>query len=561
MVTFCIRRQEQCRITNAERAVLERIASADAAELAGEGLRFLSGKLHPEIFELDDQGKPRSAVTGNEIGDVIYLNTDYFRDLNLEQAAALLIHELGHHHQVTDHAALDRLGLKVIDFAGQYSSNVAYPYPEEKPFRIYTLQSRMDYNRNPYFGAPQIVLDDGSHIHDISAQVIAAIPCPRSAPVPLFFFPTDSYWEESPNKNAARLGAHFDCTESATSAPGMGFIYTQLSTEMRIEFDTIVKNATQTIDPQSIRIQFFRTRWKMDVDMIGDREPLHIVQMARSVYPHPEGGFEQVFRTRVRPDQRATHALGIRQCYGYFAWSNPLSAAGFPEIEIPVDSCEFTMVDDDEVNIELKIHTLSFDKRNPPYFSRVGLRFGKSRAPQEGKTLMNLPFLGSPAPAPEVSVQRAWVSLEPNGADLVSPLLIPLGTDYYLNFAMAGENSELLGIYLSREEMVPNGLTRLRTDEAFPNPAVIDTAPKDTPDDRYPETIIRNGSIVSLPIRFRERALGYANIKQAQFVEAILVTRGLQIIHQPLSHFIHEFSNLPLDSNAILDSVGEDQRP
>lgn len=86
--------------------------------------KFISGKTRPDIFLIN--GSYRTAVTGNNVGDLININTDliYFDNekyerepLSIASAMGLLTHEFGHHHQELNHDYLDLIGAQVKAFA------------------------------------------------------------------------------------------------------------------------------------------------------------------------------------------------------------------------------------------------------------------------------------------------------------------------------------------------------------------------------------------------------------------------------------------------------------
>lgn len=106
------------------RDILVKIRSALPAEkLNREQLVFKSEKLNPGFFIID--GYEKIAITGDKVGDNIYINLDkiYSRDirkkirhLSLIDSIQLLIHELGHHQGFEDHIKLDTLGAKVSKY-------------------------------------------------------------------------------------------------------------------------------------------------------------------------------------------------------------------------------------------------------------------------------------------------------------------------------------------------------------------------------------------------------------------------------------------------------------
>lgn len=81
---------------------------------------FMSGTKYPHIF-IYPFGEVRIAVTGSKVPSPIYINTDLlYQNINgeikyisISQAISILVHELGHHHNVKDENFLNELGSKV----------------------------------------------------------------------------------------------------------------------------------------------------------------------------------------------------------------------------------------------------------------------------------------------------------------------------------------------------------------------------------------------------------------------------------------------------------------
>lgn len=112
-----------CGLSIPEQTLLEKIYKNHRYELQGSGIRFLSSQANPGYFT-DETGTTRAAVTGNTVGSPIYFNVEALyhnvdgrtEAVDAMSAVGFLVHELGHHHGVTDHTYLDRLGGKVKTF-------------------------------------------------------------------------------------------------------------------------------------------------------------------------------------------------------------------------------------------------------------------------------------------------------------------------------------------------------------------------------------------------------------------------------------------------------------
>lgn len=113
-------------LTIPEAELLTKIFKSHDEEMRGAGIQFLSSQQNPGVFDADESGIPRTGVTGSEVGSAIYFNLERLypvRDgveqpIDYVTALGFLVHELGHHHGVKDHAFLDQLGGKVRDFVG-----------------------------------------------------------------------------------------------------------------------------------------------------------------------------------------------------------------------------------------------------------------------------------------------------------------------------------------------------------------------------------------------------------------------------------------------------------
>jgi len=110
-----------CGISANDKIILERIKASLIQEGPAQDL-FLFRTSTEENFVLD--GAMRVAKTGSSVGSKVYINRDMIYEVNngkssamgIPQAVGLLIHELGHHHEISDHTYLDLLGVKLRIF-------------------------------------------------------------------------------------------------------------------------------------------------------------------------------------------------------------------------------------------------------------------------------------------------------------------------------------------------------------------------------------------------------------------------------------------------------------
>lgn len=116
--SFCLRSQEERNLLSAIHAALPREYASP------HQLRFESGEKNPSRFLIN--GQFRVAVTGNQVGNPIYINTDLLyrhgsdnrlEYLDFNAAVGILTHELGHHQGEKDETKLDLLGAQLRAFS------------------------------------------------------------------------------------------------------------------------------------------------------------------------------------------------------------------------------------------------------------------------------------------------------------------------------------------------------------------------------------------------------------------------------------------------------------
>jgi len=153
-------------------------------------LIFVSEKEHPGTFIIDNQMKV--AKTGLSIGIPIYINTDLIYSKNrfgeaeamdIPTALATLIHEFGHHVSSLSHNDLDLIGVRVSLFLHRkIQSTPALPWNQ-------TISATVV--QGPVVKSfPQILINVGNSVEDVSTQFKNAINCPvLDIPIPILPFP------------------------------------------------------------------------------------------------------------------------------------------------------------------------------------------------------------------------------------------------------------------------------------------------------------------------------------------------------------------------------------
>lgn len=173
----------ECGLNPSERDLLTMIY--DSLPLEYENpypLIFKSERLEPGFFIID--GQLKVARTGLSIGSPIFLNIDllYQRTptgeivpITAESAVAILIHELGHHHGVRDHASLDQLGAKVAIPMGARTTRV-----DLGPRKRNIMATVIDLDLPSSFA--QLLVTDGLRSWDLGPAAREALSCPFNGP-------------------------------------------------------------------------------------------------------------------------------------------------------------------------------------------------------------------------------------------------------------------------------------------------------------------------------------------------------------------------------------------
>lgn len=179
-IEICLN-SRQCHLDLREKQILLSILSSLHQEYKNpDQLQFLSGKKNPEFFKID--GQIKLAKTGDRVGDSIYINMDLLNlyeengeeeegIMGLGAATGMLIHELGHHQGIKDHALLDLLGQKV-SLAMQDTINVYSPFPHMKKVFLLTLTPKK------MFSFSTVLLYVGEDIFDLTDFFKKELHCP-----------------------------------------------------------------------------------------------------------------------------------------------------------------------------------------------------------------------------------------------------------------------------------------------------------------------------------------------------------------------------------------------
>ncbi|EQC43835.1 hypothetical protein [Bacteriovorax sp. Seq25_V] len=171
--------QNTCVTNESEVNLIESIVQSYNNE-GKNNIVFKSERKNPGFFVID--GLEKIAITGNRVGDIIYVNTDllYKKDKNemtkffqVSQAVQLLVHELGHHHGDYTHDFLDSVGARVRSFFEGRLAEVFY-----SPF-IFDM-SVLSLHGNSYTTNGILILNTGVELISLS-KLFNVYGCPASS--------------------------------------------------------------------------------------------------------------------------------------------------------------------------------------------------------------------------------------------------------------------------------------------------------------------------------------------------------------------------------------------
>lgn len=169
---------ELCHLSKEEREILSRINQNLPNEYKSSApIVFKSEFKEPGFFLVD--GEIKVAKTGSKVGDTIFFNIDllyhknflgYYNAISLADAVSFLVHELGHHANVVEHAKLDLLGAKVSSLL-QKKILQSPLFPQFDNVSVIVMNGQSSDSR------PTILLYVYNDVIDISDRVSRALKC------------------------------------------------------------------------------------------------------------------------------------------------------------------------------------------------------------------------------------------------------------------------------------------------------------------------------------------------------------------------------------------------
>lgn len=203
-----------CALTEKEDRILRQINAGITIYKQKGSLIFKSGTKEPGFFEVDEHGKTRVAVTSSTPGSPIYINLDMIylgtgaeqKSMTVHEAVAILVHEYGHHYQVTDHLWLDKLGAKIQASREQYLQNINLQKMKQEKFALKAYNwsfAIKEYSSISQELLGRLVLENGYELVDLTPEVLKLLTCPAGTVVNGVFF-SNMHWKRLAPADEAR---------------------------------------------------------------------------------------------------------------------------------------------------------------------------------------------------------------------------------------------------------------------------------------------------------------------------------------------------------------------
>ena len=203
-IDVCLNSHQSCTLNDKEYGLLLQIQNSLAEERKNKNLIVIaSEEKNPGFFIIE--GLVRIAKTEYRVGAPIYINADLLypkamvaspssthllphdRPLDIPLAAALLVHELGHHQGERDHTVLDILGTKVQTVLRTYTQEL-----DGGPDRRYLLVNAYEYLSMP---KSDLIARDEEKIVVLSPWVSNLLVC-KDGKAPTSYSFWNLHWEK-----------------------------------------------------------------------------------------------------------------------------------------------------------------------------------------------------------------------------------------------------------------------------------------------------------------------------------------------------------------------------
>lgn len=120
---------------------------------------------------------------------------------------AILVHELGHHYDITDHLFLDKLGSKVQASYEPFLESIDLQKYKQEKFVLRAYNYNFNIKEYVVISGLQgrLILENGFDVFDFTPLIRSAVDCPQGEELKGFFF-SNMHWN--------RLG-EFDTTKNS----------------------------------------------------------------------------------------------------------------------------------------------------------------------------------------------------------------------------------------------------------------------------------------------------------------------------------------------------------
>ncbi|MGZ3775411.1 MAG: hypothetical protein ACXVCY_08070 [Pseudobdellovibrionaceae bacterium] len=277
-IQLCLN-SDLCKLNGSQKNILRDILTHLSQEKQNQQqIQFASEVKKPGTFIID--GLIRVAKTGSSIGSMIYINSDLLYSKNevnsydpvsIPEAAAILIHELGHHYGQFTHEELDLIGIRVsLMLQHSFISTPLVPWTSDVSLNVF--------NQNLTSSFPDVLLSVGDDVVDISDLYAKEALCYAiTIPIPILPLPDiqllskkpvgslfhNVHWDkfkEDSSGNVLKMKVLGNVSNNCLYKVDIGALRVN-DYKMSIEFTAYKVNANWIVDKQSIKLNQFQEPW------------------------------------------------------------------------------------------------------------------------------------------------------------------------------------------------------------------------------------------------------------------------------------------------------------